>query len=437
MALTLDQASKFANLQNRLRAAAKQDPDPFTSNVQTANSTAGLISDAANLAQAAGYSGDAVKLKQVSGGVFAEKLAGNAWFSLAAHAAGIISAILIKSGFRDLDAGWMDLRVGGPSLWEIQRKYYGATHQPTMERVEKLPAPPPPPPPPPPEPSVSDVAKSQTSTQSLTDNNPNPQVRLQTMAIDEITGVEDPLSGPQFQYRNAADISASSGDGFDWGGALGGALGAGLSGGGVGDILQGGIQGGGIQTPGGLYGNGNAGGIAPGNQPVIPSSALPDWLKNALGLNGGKSVNENVNGNGGMVPGVFDVGDIFQMLPNFQGGNGQVGSSLMLPGIVQPTAQTRLKAPKGYVIVEVAPDHPLYPVAVNAGGVQQPDGAVKIAMRKQQAKDMKLWKKRPKPALTSGDMKTLRRAETLKKKVARAYLKAGVSPRTLKEVKSC
>lgn len=434
MPLNLDSATKFATLQRRLRAAAIQEPDPISGNTQSASATAGMIREAANLAEQSQYTGDAVRLNQIAGGVFAENLAGNAWFSLAKHAAGIISAILIKSGFRSVDLGWMDLNVAGPSVWEIQRKYYGAAHQPTNEPVTKLPPPPAPAPvavpSPPAPPSVEGVAQPK----------PNQTVQAKAQVVDmadPLTGVEDPLADPVFSTSTGRDLGDIRASGFDWRDALAGAAG-GYAQGGLGGAVTGGLTGAGVSIPGYTPGQTVPGGFIPTATPGIAAGDAPvppqgwyDYLKNLIlpGGNGGDG--------GGMVPGVFDIGDIYQMLPT--GGNGQMPDvgSLMLPAVTAPSATQRLKAPKGYVIVTIQRNDPLFATAINAGGVQQADGSVKVAMDKDKAKKRKYWRPRPKPWLTASDKRVLTKANRVEKKVAKAYLKAGIGPKDIKEAKNC
>lgn len=80
------------------------------------------------------------------------------------------------------------------------------------------------------------------------------------------------------------------------------------------------------------------------------------------------------------------------------------GTSMMLNGclpgqvVVQPGVETRLKAPKGFVIVDM------------------PDGSGKKAVEKTLARKCGLWKPAPKPPITASEWKTLKKADRVKKK---------------------
>ena len=93
----------------------------------------------------------------------------------------------------------------------------------------------------------------------------------------------------------------------------------------------------------------------------------------------------------------------------------------------KPGASVRLTAPKGFVIVTIRPNDPYFVAAVSQGGVAQPDGSVKLAMRKEVARKMGYYKPRAKPLLTASQRRTIRKAETLKRKVAQVAKSAGVS----------
>ncbi len=239
---------------------------------------------------------------------------------------------------------------------------------------------------------------------------------------DPVTGIEDPLSyEPRFNLWD--DIR--SGARWAWNN--------------VGQPI---LTGQGQPQPGGQGGQAGTPHLGGGNlgAPQLPTD--PSWwLQQGQGLrdaligppNGG-----NGNGNGNDFPLPFPIPQgmsLYGMLTG-SGSNGNF-NGLMMPGLVSPSAQARLKAPKGYVIVEIQPNDPLYPVAVDAGGVAQPGGSVKVAMMKEKARKCGYWKRRPKPALTSGDMKTLRKAERLKKKVAKTYLRAGIGPKDVAAAKKC
>lgn len=89
-----------------------------------------------------------------------------------------------------------------------------------------------------------------------------------------------------------------------------------------------------------------------------------------------------------------------------------------------PGKQVRLKAPRGYVIVEVRPGEPFYAEASKVGQVSE--RGFKVAMRKETARKYGLWKPQPKPLLTRSEMRTIRKANTLKRKVASTAQAAGV-----------
>ena len=89
-------------------------------------------------------------------------------------------------------------------------------------------------------------------------------------------------------------------------------------------------------------------------------------------------------------------------------GMGSELATLMALGgqpIVGASIETRLKAPKGYVIVQL-------PFAMG----QFPPGS-KVAMYKPIARKLGLWKPRTKPVLTGGDVNALRKAERLQKRI--------------------
>lgn len=171
----------------------------------------------------------------------------------------------------------------------------------------------------------------------------------------------------------------------------------------------------------------------PGIAPTDGFGNVPDWYKRGqqfrnqlLGTMG------NGNGNGPLpnplgIPTInwMNKGiDYFGPGGNFWDGNGS--ASMMMPGIVSPAADVRLKAPKGYVIVTIPYGHPMQQLAAQAGGVQQDDGSIKVAMQKCYARDMKLWKPRSKPPMTAADKKTIRKARTLRKRAAKLAADAGV-----------
>lgn len=82
-------------------------------------------------------------------------------------------------------------------------------------------------------------------------------------------------------------------------------------------------------------------------------------------------------------------------------GAGTPGCSTVLP-VIQKTIN---RAPRGYVVVY--PDDP-------SGRTGTP-----VAMLKSVARSCGYWKPTPKPVMTSSDMKTLRKADRLQKKVDR------------------
>lgn len=101
-------------------------------------------------------------------------------------------------------------------------------------------------------------------------------------------------------------------------------------------------------------------------------------------------------------------------------------STALAPCAVKPMQQQRLRAPHGYVIVTITPNHPAYSAAVSSGlAMIGPDGA-KIAMKKEVARKEGLWRPRRKPLMTGGDMNTIRKANRLRKKAARVAKAAGV-----------
>jgi hypothetical protein len=74
-------------------------------------------------------------------------------------------------------------------------------------------------------------------------------------------------------------------------------------------------------------------------------------------------------------------------------------NSMGCPIYVTPRQETRLRAPRGYVIVT--------------------ENGVKKAMLKEAARSCGLWKPNPKPVMTASDAKTLKKAARLQAKVDR------------------
>lgn len=97
------------------------------------------------------------------------------------------------------------------------------------------------------------------------------------------------------------------------------------------------------------------------------------------------------------------VGNTGGMARSSNGRSGN-GTSMMLNGclpgqvVMQPGVETRLKAPKGFVIVDM------------------PDGSGKKAVEKTLARKCGLWKPAPKPPITASEWKTLKKADRVKKK---------------------
>ncbi len=190
----------------------------------------------------------------------------------------------------------------------------------------------------------------------------------------------------------------------------------------------------------------------PGSLP----SGLPQWVHDAAGayqtgagvynalFGGGPGTGGSAGGAEGIYAGLTEA-QIAQMAADLQAAYGQsaqgnaVGPNLPtyldpngaspigmgLPAILKPSQTTRLRSPKGYVTVLVPNGHPGYTDAINAGGIITAQG-VKISMMKEVARKFKLWKPRPKPLLSSSDMRTIRKANSLKRKVARAAKSAGI-----------
>lgn len=434
--LNLDQATKLQTLQRRLRAAALQKPDPFDGAEKSASAIAGMVREAANISQAAGYSGDAVRLNAKAQGIFAAKLAGNPWYSIALAVQHAIDGILIKSGFRDVSIGRPAENVAGPSFWEIRDMYGdGSTGTPPPPPFHNVPTGGPKPPGPgntTPIPAGGIPTTPGGVFKGLAPGPPQPpptpvptpiSYKARTMAEDSITGVDDPLSDDS-GYTRSYDLGADPR--YDlWDDIKSGAQWAWDQ---YKDIRN--------QPPP------SAPGVPPPppgvslQPPQNPQSNLPMdpnwWYQQGQALRGPAS------GSGGGPGDVFplpQIGGLYDYLMG-QGGNGDV-NSLCLPAITRPAATARLKAPRGYVIVEIQPHDPLYATAAQAGGVQQPDGSIKVAMDKDKARKRKYWKPRPKPWLTASDRRVLTKANRVERKVAKAYLKAGIGPKDIKEAKNC
>jgi hypothetical protein len=225
---------------------------------------------------------------------------------------------------------------------------------------------------------------------------PLPQAPIALSLIGDILGAVAPIVG-------GALGSVIPGIGTAAGAALGGVLSGGL---------------GNLSGPGSTVGTGGFSGL-----PVMPGGLLTPGIGPTLGQVGGALQNfpgilnnlgfgPGLNGSGGPLPA--------QPLPQLTMGPGFATSA------TKPTQASRLQAPMGFVIVTVKPNDPFFSSAMQIGGVVQRDGAVKIAMRKEVARKMGYWKPKVRPLLTSSERKTIRRAQTLKRKVARVAKMAGV-----------
>lgn len=94
--------------------------------------------------------------------------------------------------------------------------------------------------------------------------------------------------------------------------------------------------------------------------------------------------------------------------------------------VTKPMTAPRLKAPRGSVIVTVYPGQPYYSEARQLGKPVE-NGGYKVAINKKVARGCGLYKTPVKPLLTSSERKTIRRAETLKRQVAKTAKAAGIS----------
>lgn len=180
----------------------------------------------------------------------------------------------------------------------------------------------------------------------------------------------------------------ASGPSRDLKGAITGAIGGFATGGVMGGIM-GGITGAftGSRPPPGMP--------AP---PMIPTPGLPGAIQRTLP--GGRSGYQPAPGYSIPKPGAR--GAIERILPF--GSTGMIDSQIA--PIVQPEEETRLKAPRGYVIVTL------------------PDGN-KVGMLKVLARKYGLWKPRPKPPVSGWDMKAINRAAGAKKRVKKLAGKVG------------
>lgn len=96
------------------------------------------------------------------------------------------------------------------------------------------------------------------------------------------------------------------------------------------------------------------------------------------------------------------------------------------PLMTAPNQSVRYVAPRGYVVVTLPLNHPYANDVMATGGVKHGNG-IKIAIQKEAAKDFKLWKPRAKPLITASQARTIQKAHTLEKKLARVTAKAGVT----------
>lgn len=434
--LTANQAGILSEQQLRLRAAAQTRLDPLTNTLLPAMAVAAMISDVAAEAERRMFTGDAKHLRKAAELLQAKFLNDQPWQTIARYAAGKISALLIKNGFSQLDHGYIDIKgIPGPSSWEI-REATGAPEAPVS-----VPTPPP---------GSEYVGQVTPVPQRINTKNifqpfqaptqpPNPpatptpisegNIRPKTVDMaDELTGVDDPLSSGGSDFSLGQDPRLNLWDDIKQG--------AGWAWENIGKpVLQG--QGGQQQPTG-----------APGVPPPPPGVNLNGGMTaqqayeaalaaSQAGIQYFTDPNGNGNGGDGGVPLPFPLPQIGNLYDYFQGSQMPDVNGLMLPAVTAPAATARLKAPKGYVIVTIQPNDPLWATAAQAGGVQQPDGSIKVAMDKDKARKRKYWKPRPKPWLTAADKRVLTHANRVEKKVAKAYLKAGIGPKDIKEAKNC
>lgn len=216
-------------------------------------------------------------------------------------------------------------------------------------------------------------------------------------------------------------VSSSSGGGL--GGLIGGAVGSLIPGIGT-------AAGGTIGTAiGGLLGGGG-GNSSPNPGPMLPNPGYtvpytgPTGVFAGAGFGPGGLSDTPIIPGGVLTPGIGptfgQVSDIFQDLfgPSTNGTQTPTmpappAYSLAGTNLAKPTAHAQLAAPApGFVIAKVKATDPLFTPAVAAGGIPQPDGSVKIAMRKEYAKAHGYWKPRAKPLISAAQAKRIRKAKS-------------------------
>lgn len=252
------------------------------------------------------------------------------------------------------------------------------------------------------------------NSQPQTFTPPPVQTAMSTQnVVDPITGAIDPIStiAQQDQFVQGS---------WDWVGPLAGAI---FGGGGGAPPPP--ISGFPTLPPQG--GQGTPTGPTLGQQvPLLPDWVTSDQVKTLLGYIGiGSGSGGSGSGSSTQTPAQFQpTGPTLPAgPPTYQNWQGQ--NLLTMPSAVAPMQDTRLKAPRGYVIVSIKQGHPTYDAAKSLGGVLQSNGDVKIAMLKSMARKAG-WKPRQKPLLTASDGRILKKARRLESKLERETAKAGV-----------